>query len=378
MRGPAVRPVVIAAGGTGGHFFPAEALAAALIGRGHRVVLMTDARSGGLSSATFAGHERHVLHGAGIAGRGIWRGAKAVAGMTAGLAQARGILAGLGAGCVVGFGGYPCVAPVVASRLLRRRPAVILHEQNAVLGRANRLLAGSADVLALGFAGTKAIPARALTEVTGNPVRPAIAALAGMPYAAPGCAAGQRIRLLVLGGSLGARVFSDVVPAAIGLLPAGLRARLSVVQQTRPEDLARVEAAYAAFGMTAELSPFFADVADRLEAAHLVIGRAGASTVAELSVVGRPAILVPLPGAIDDHQWANARALGEAGGAFVIPQPAFSQTLLARRLAELLTDSAALQRMAEAAGSQASAEAADHLADLVEAQMAAAETGAQA
>ena len=378
MRGPAVRSVVIAAGGTGGHFFPAEALAAALIGRGHRVVLMTDARSGGLSSATFAGHERHVLHGAGIAGRGIWRGAKAVAGMTAGVAQARGILAGLRAGCVVGFGGYPCVAPVLAARLLRRRPAVILHEQNAVLGRANRLLAGSADVLALGFARTKAIPARARTEVTGNPVRPAIAALAGAPYTAPSCVASEPIRLLVLGGSLGARVFSDVVPGAIGLLPADLRSRLRVVQQTRPEDLARVEAAYAGFGMTAELSPFFADVAERLEAAHLVIGRAGASTVAELSVVGRPAILVPLPGAIDDHQWANARALGQAGGACVIPQPAFDQTLLAGRLAELLTGPAALQRMAEAAGLQASADAADHLADLVEAQMAAAETGARA
>jgi UDP-N-acetylglucosamine--N-acetylmuramyl-(pentapeptide) pyrophosphoryl-undecaprenol N-acetylglucosamine transferase len=374
MRGPKVQPIVIAAGGTGGHFFPAEALAAELVARGHRIVLMTDARSGGLSSPTFAGREQYIIRGAGIAGRGLWRGAKAIGSLAAGVIQARGILSRIDARCVVGFGGYPCVAPILAARLLRHRPAVILQEQNAVLGRANRFLAGRADVLALGFEGTQRVPAGTYTEVTGNPVRPAIAALSQTGY----IAATDRIRLLVLGGSLGARVFSDVVPAALRSLPDTLRARLLVVQQTRPEDLERVKGAYAADGITAELSPFFPNVAARLVAAHLVIARAGASTVAELAVAGRPAILVPLPGAIDDHQSANARALAEAGGAWVIPQPSFTPALLAVRLGELLADPVGLTEVAVAARSHARAGAAARLADIVETRMAVVQEGKRA
>jgi UDP-N-acetylglucosamine--N-acetylmuramyl-(pentapeptide) pyrophosphoryl-undecaprenol N-acetylglucosamine transferase len=371
MRGPAVRPIVIAAGGTGGHFFPAEALAAELVARGHRIVLMTDARSGGLSSPTFAGREQYVIRGAGIAGRGAWRGAKAVGSLTAGVVQARGILARINAACIIGFGGYPCVAPILAARLLRRRPAVILQEQNAVLGRANRFLARRADELALGFADTTRIPPGTRTAVTGNPVRPAIAALSRTGYVA----AGDRIRLLILGGSLGAKVFSDVVPEAFRALPEALRSRLTVVQQTRPEDFERVKAIYAADGIPAELSPFFPDVAARLVAAHLVIARAGASTVAELAVAGRPAILVPLPGAIDDHQTANARALAEAGGAWVVPQPQFTPEFLAERLAQVLADPAGLAEAAVGARSQARADASARLADLVEARMADAQPG---
>jgi UDP-N-acetylglucosamine--N-acetylmuramyl-(pentapeptide) pyrophosphoryl-undecaprenol N-acetylglucosamine transferase len=374
MRGPTVQPIVIAAGGTGGHFFPAEALAAELVARGHRIVLMTDARSGGLSSPAFAGRERHVIRGAGIAGRGPWRGAKAVGSLAVGVMQARGIIARLGAASIVGFGGYPCVAPIVAARLLRHRPVVILHEQNAVLGRANRFLARRADMLALGFADTTRIPVGTRTEVTGNPVRPAITALAQTGY----IAATNRIRLLVLGGSLGARVFSDIVPAALRSLPDTLRVRISVVQQTRPEDLERVQAAYASDGIPAELSSFFPDVAARLVAAHLVIARAGASTVAELAVAGRPSILVPLPGAIDDHQSANARALAEAGGAWVVPQPQFTSGLLAERLGELLANPAGLTEAAVAARSQARSDAAARLADLVEARMAVVQPGEQA
>jgi UDP-N-acetylglucosamine--N-acetylmuramyl-(pentapeptide) pyrophosphoryl-undecaprenol N-acetylglucosamine transferase len=366
-----VQPIVIAAGGTGGHFFPAEALAAELVARGHRIVLMTDARSGGLASPTFAGREQYVIRGAGIAGRGPWRGAKAIGSLAVGVVQARGILARIGAGAVVGFGGYPCVAPVLAAGLLRRRPVVILQEQNAVLGRANRFLARRADVLALGFEDTKRVPAGTRTEVTGNPVRPAIAALAQTSYVA----ATDRIRLLVLGGSLGARVLSDTVPAALRSLPDALRARLSVVQQTRPEDLDRVKAAYAADAIPAELSPFFPDVAARLVAAHLVIARAGASTVAELAVAGRPSILVPLPGAIDDHQSANARALAEAGGAWVVPQLQFTPAFLAERLGDLLADPAVLAQAAVRARGQARADAAVRLADLVEARMAVVQAG---
>ena len=202
--------------------------------------------------------------------------------------------------------------------------------------------------------------------MTGNPIRPAIGALAHTSYVAPN----DRIRLLVLGGSLGARVFSDIVPAALRVLPDSLRTRIVVVQQTRQEDIERVRAAYAADGIAAELSPFFPDVAARLAAAHLVIARAGASTVAELAVAGRPSILVPLPGAIDDHQSANARALAQAGGAWVMPQPQFTATLLAERLSKLLVDPVTLVGMAVAARAQARADAAARLADLVETQMA--------
>ncbi len=362
MRGPAVNPIVIAAGGTGGHFFPAEALAAELIARGRRVALMTDSRSSGLQSPVFAGGEQYLIRGAGIAGRGLLRGGQALLALAGGAAQAQRILARINAASVVGFGGYPSVAPVLATRFMRRRPSVILHEQNAVLGRANRFLARYADALALSFAATERVPEVAATVVTGNPVRAAVAALAAAPYAPPT----GTLRLLVLGGSLGARVFSDVVPPALAGLPENLCSRLAVVQQCRPEDLERVRAAYASAGIAAELATFFPDVAEKLAAAHLVIARAGASTVAELAVAGRPAILVPLPGAIDDHQAANARALAEARGASVIAQRDFSPDSLRARLAALFATPDLLAHAAAAARSLARADAARRLADLVE------------
>lgn len=362
MRGPAVQPIVVAAGGTGGHFFPAEALASELLRRGHRIVLMTDARSGGLSSPVFAGHERFVLSGAGIAGRGVLRSISALVGLVRGITQARRVFNRIGAAAVVGFGGYPCVPPVLGAMFAGHRIGVVLHEQNAVMGRANRFLAPRAHVLALSVAGTRLVPANLPQDVTGNPVRPEIGALAQAAYEAPA----DRINLLVLGGSLGARVFSDVVPPALAALPEALRGRLSVVQQCRTEDLERVRAAYDQAGIAAELSAFFPDVAVRLSAAHLVIARAGASTVAELAVAGRPAILVPLPGAIDDHQTANAAALADAGGAWVMPQPNFTPGALAERLSALLVDPAALAAAAAAARTQGRPDAAARLADLVE------------
>ena len=392
MRGPAVHPIVIVAGGTGGHFFPAEALASELVARGRRIVLLCDARSAGLQSPVFAGHERFVIHGAGIAGRGLLRGAGAIVALARGVVQARGILARLDAAAVVAFGGYPSVAPVLAARLLggprpegrlplgrpplgrlplgrlplgrlpRGRLPVILHEQNAVLGRANRFLARHATVLALSFANTERVPEVAATVLTGNPVRPAVAALADQPYVAPT----DMVRLLVLGGSLGARVFSDVVPDAVALLPAGLRSRLSIVQQCRAEDLDRVRAAYVRSGVTAELAAFFPDVADKLAEAHLVISRAGASSVAELAVAARPAILVPLPNAIDDHQSANARALVDARAASAIAQRDLTPALLAEQMALLLNEPDMLAHAARAAHGVARADATSRLADLVE------------
>jgi UDP-N-acetylglucosamine--N-acetylmuramyl-(pentapeptide) pyrophosphoryl-undecaprenol N-acetylglucosamine transferase len=356
-----VRPIVIAAGGTGGHFFPAEALAAELLARGHRVALMTDSRSGALNSRVFAGLEQVVLSGAGIAGRGTARAGRAILALMAGVAQARRVLARMDAAVVVGFGGYPSVAPVIGARMLRPRPVVVLHEQNAVLGRANRFLSGSAATLALSFQDTQRVPPTAKIVVTGNPVRPEIAALASLPYAPPEGV----LRLLVLGGSLGARVFSDVVPDAL----APFAGRISVVQQCRAEDLDRVRASYALSGVDAELNSFFPDIANRLAASHLVVARAGASTVAELALAGRPSILVPLPGAIDDHQTANAAALAQAGGAVAIAQGKFSSGALQDRIGALLDGPDSLVRAAAAARTQARGDAAARLADLVQALM---------
>ena len=365
MRGASVKPIVIAAGGTGGHFFPAEALAAALIARGRRVALMTDARSGSLASPVFAGGECYTLSGAGLAGRGAARATMAGLSLLAGVAQARRILARMDAAAVIGFGGYPSVAPVLAARLLGRRPAVLLHEQNAVLGRANRSLARASDVLALSMAQTEKVPIGVQTIVTGNPIRPAVAALAATVYAPPE----KEIALLILGGSLGARVFSDIVPAAVANLPDGLRSRIRIVQQCRAEDLDRVRAAYSAAGVGAELASFFTDIADRLAAAHLVIARAGASTIAELAAAGRPSILVPLPSAIDDHQSANAAVLVNIGAAIAVPQASFTAASLAGILKHYLEIPTRLTAAAAAARAHGLPDAAARLADLVEARM---------
>ena len=348
-----MKPIVIAAGGTGGHFFPAEALAAELADRGHRIALMTDARAAAKLPESFQGREVHVLRGAGIAGRGL-RGVLAVARLAAGAVQARAILGRIDAAAIVGFGGYPTVAPVLATRLMRNPPPIVLHEQNAVLGRANRMLCGRADMLALSVPDTTRIPAGVRTVVTGNPVRPGFGSVA---------APGTDTVILVLGGSLGARIFSDAVPAALATLPPGLRTHLRVVQQCRPEDIERVGKSYAESGISAELSTFFTDMPTRMAQASLVIARAGASTVAELAVAGRPAVLVPLPGAIDDHQTANAQALAAAGAAWVIAQADIAA--LGHRLATLLVDPAALAKAGLAARSIAQPDAASRLADIV-------------
>ncbi|MCC7282360.1 MAG: UDP-N-acetylglucosamine--N-acetylmuramyl-(pentapeptide) pyrophosphoryl-undecaprenol N-acetylglucosamine transferase [Acetobacteraceae bacterium] len=361
-----VRPIVIAAGGTGGHLFPAEALAGTLAARGCRVALMTDARSGAIAARGFAGLETFVLRGEGLAGRGLARAPSALAALGAGTVQAARILARIGAAAVVGFGGYPSFPPLLAAGLLRRRPVRVLHEQNAVLGRANRFLAGRVDRIALSFPATMGLRAveTAKCVVTGNPVRPAIAGLHGIAYTPPSLEA--PLRLLVLGGSLGARIFADIVPAALAGLAPAFRARLSVVQQVRAEDLCRVGDAYALAGIAAELAPFFDDVDRRLAACHLILARAGGGQVAEAATAGRPAIFVPLPSAIDDHQTENARAAAEAGAALVMPQPAFTAEALGARLEDFLCSPALLSRMAAAASSRAVPDAAGRLADLVQ------------
>jgi UDP-N-acetylglucosamine--N-acetylmuramyl-(pentapeptide) pyrophosphoryl-undecaprenol N-acetylglucosamine transferase len=278
--------------------------------------------------------------------------------------RARALLRRLNPSAVIGFGGYPSLPTVLAATQLRIPTA--LHEQNAVLGRANRLLARRVAAIATSFTEVKFLGGElsARVTVTGNPVRPGIRAVRTDMYAEP--AAGEKFRILVVGGSQGASIFSKVVPAAAAILAPPLRERLEISQQARAEDLEAARAAYAALGMTPDLRPFFDDVPARLAAAHLVICRSGASTVAELATVGRPAILVPYPHATDDHQTANAQALSALGGGWVTLNSEFNAMSLAERLSALLADPAPLSRAAAAAHAAGRPDAAERLADLVQ------------
>jgi UDP-N-acetylglucosamine--N-acetylmuramyl-(pentapeptide) pyrophosphoryl-undecaprenol N-acetylglucosamine transferase len=363
----AVGTIMLAAGGTGGHMFPAEALARALLARGRSVTLVTDRRGHafGDSLAEVPVHRiRAASPGAGLIGK-----LKAAVEMALGLLEARALLRRLRPAAVVGFGGYPSVPTVYAA--IQARVPSLLHEQNAVLGRANRMLIAGAKRLAVAFTGVTRVSKadRAKIIRTGNPVRPAIAARRDAAYQAP--ETGAPIHLLVMGGSQGARVFSDIVPQALALLPAPIRARIHLSQQCRPEDLEAARAALSGLGLGGlTLESFFRDVPDRLAACHLAITRAGASTIAELTCVGRPAILVPYPHATDDHQTANARQLAEAGAAWLVPQPDFTARALADRLSALLNDPATLRAAAESARDWGTAQAADALADAVLAMLA--------
>lgn len=359
--------IAVAAGGTGGHFFPAEALACELVRRGHDIILMTDRRAGTRKTGVFAGRQQFVLPGAGIAGRGMVRATRAALALARGTAQARGILGRIRPAAIIGFGGYPSVPPLLAGSLLPKaqRPLLFLHEGNAVLGKANGFLAGRMDGIATSFPVVAGVPARVPATLTGMPVRRDIAALGGEGYVP----SNGVINLLVWGGSLGARVFSDVVPPALAALPPALRARVQVTQQARAEDVERVGAAYRTAGIPAIVAPFLSDVPERLHTAHLVIGRAGGSSVAELTVAGRPSLLVPLPIAARDEQGANAQALADAGAAWMIRQPQFTAQALTERLVSLLADRDLLARTAQAAARLGRPDAAARLADMIEARL---------
>jgi UDP-N-acetylglucosamine--N-acetylmuramyl-(pentapeptide) pyrophosphoryl-undecaprenol N-acetylglucosamine transferase len=354
--------IVLAAGGTGGHVFPAEALAEALLSRGYRLTLITDNR-GAAYGGVLGTIETHRLPLSRMSG-GIASRVRSVVSIGASVFRARALLRRLNPGAVIGFGGYPSLPTVLAGTQLRIPTA--LHEQNAVLGRANRLLARRVAAIATSFADVKFLGGEFSTKVTvtGNPVRPGIRALRTGIYAEP--AAGEKFRILVVGGSQGASIFSKVVPAAAAILAPPLRERLEIAQQARAEDLEAARAAYAGLGMNPDLRPFFDDVPARLAAAHLVICRSGASTVAELATVGRPAILVPYPHATDDHQTANARALAALGGGWVTLNSEFNAMSLAERLSALLADPAPLSRAAAAAHAAGRPDAAERLADLVQ------------
>jgi UDP-N-acetylglucosamine--N-acetylmuramyl-(pentapeptide) pyrophosphoryl-undecaprenol N-acetylglucosamine transferase len=355
------RLAVIAAGGTGGHLFPAQALAEALISRGWRIVLATDERVGGLTQSFPA--ERVVELPAATARRGDPASSVKAAGVILrGVLEGRKALGELAPRVVVGFGGYPSVPALIAA-FSYRLPTVI-HEQNAVSGRANRLLAPFATQIACAFPGLAKASRRTDSRkvVVGNPVRPEIRALAGEGYAPPN----DEIRVLVTGGSQGARLLSELVPAAMAALPEPLRLRLRVEQQARPESLEDARRLYADAVIQAEVAPFLRDMAARLARAHLVIGRAGASTVTELMAAGRPSILVPLGIALDNDQGRNAAILAEAGGAEVRLERDLSREAMTSLLGEILLDPARLARMAAAAASLARPDAAERLADLVE------------
>jgi UDP-N-acetylglucosamine--N-acetylmuramyl-(pentapeptide) pyrophosphoryl-undecaprenol N-acetylglucosamine transferase len=356
------RPIALAAGGTGGHVFPAQALASELQRRGRTVILITDKRGAGYEKA-FPGVGIHRISAGTFAGRGVMGKARALFGIAAGYLAAGSLLRKLDPAVIVGFGGYPSLPTMLAAG---RKRVTLLHEQNAHLGRVNRLLAPRVSAIATSFPQVSGLGQQEMAKVavTGNPVREAITAVREVPYTSPN---GEGpIRILVLGGSQGATVFSEILPEALTQLPETLRKRLRITQQCRAEDLDRVRAAYAGAGIAADLASFIEDVPALLAAAHLVVSRAGASTVSELAVSGRPAILVPYPHATDDHQTANAKALVNAGGAWLMPQPKFTASACRQSLQALLGDAHTLAEMADGSRSMGRPRAAADLADLVE------------
>ena len=362
MTAITAQPVVLASGGTGGHMFPAAALAGALLARGYRLALFSDRR--GIGYAMPEGVDTYEIDSASPSGP-LSRKVTAIWTLLRGTLQARGLLRRLDPAAVVGFGGYASV-PAMAAAVLSRRP-IVLHEQNAVLGRANRLWAGCAAAIATSFDQISGLPkARRRgggAVVTGNPVRAAVVEAGAIPYRPP--EAGGKLRILVLGGSQGATVFSDVLPPALARLPEDLRRRIDLNQQCRPEDLDRVRDAYQRIGVRPVLATFFDDVPQRLAVAHLVVSRSGASTVAEVTAAGRPAILVPYPHAMDDHQSWNARAMTAAGAAWLATDEDFTAEFLAHRLTDFLDHPAQLAAAAERSRGLGHGDAANRLADLV-------------
>jgi UDP-N-acetylglucosamine--N-acetylmuramyl-(pentapeptide) pyrophosphoryl-undecaprenol N-acetylglucosamine transferase len=357
---PASPLVMVAAGGTGGHLFPAESLSAALAKRGIGTVLATDNRA-----AKFGDHFKslHVVPSATLRGRDPLSVLRTAVTMTVGLGKAAMLMRKVRPSIVVGFGGYPSVPPVFVASIMKI--PTLLHEQNAVMGRANRFLASRVSAIATGFAGVtdkdKALEIK--TTCIGNPLRPAVIAAADTPY--PAIEPNGPLHILVFGGSQGASIMADIVPPAVAKLPPHLQMRLKIVQQVREEDMTRVRDIYTRAQVAHEIAPFFTDLPARMAAAHLVVSRSGAGTVAELSAIGRPGILVPLPHALDQDQAANALVLEKAGGAIRILQKDFTPDRLASEIDALAADPGRLATMASRAKGIGALDAADRLADLV-------------
>ena len=356
------RVCVVAAGGTGGHMFPAEALARVLKARGWTIILATDKRG-----QNYASHfpAQTIVPLEAATGSGLMGSVKAGFAIIKGVGQASSAFSQLGADVVVGFGGYPS-APALVAAVATRRPTLI-HEQNAVLGKTNRFLAASVDNVASAFPKVGRAPKSVAEDVyvVGNPVRPDIRALFERAYKAP--AKNDAIHIVVTGGSQGARILSEETPKALAALPEALRKRIKVSQQARFENLASARKIYADAGIEAQVEQFFDDMAARLTKAHLVIGRAGASTCSELAVAAMPSVLIPLKIATDDHQTLNAKVLVDAGAARAIAETDFNADALTRVVEDILSDPTKLSAMSAAAKSVAIPDAAERLADLVEA-----------
>jgi UDP-N-acetylglucosamine--N-acetylmuramyl-(pentapeptide) pyrophosphoryl-undecaprenol N-acetylglucosamine transferase len=353
---------VLAAGGTGGHMIPAHALAAELKSRRHGVLLITDER-GSRFPGLFEGIPVHIL-AAGRLGGGPVGWLKAAGSVLKGRGEAKRLYREHTPDAVVGFGGYPAFPSLLAASAMRI--PTVLHEQNAVMGRVNRLLAGEAEAIGVAYEEIDRLKAKykAKTVLIGNPVREEIARLGEMPF--PPFDEVAPLKILVTGGSQGATILSQIVPEGLGMLEPSLRRRLQVVQQCRPDDIERVRNQYADLGIPAELMTYVEDMAPKLADCHLMIGRAGASTIAELTAAGRPAILIPFAAATDDHQTANAREMVRAGGARAIKQENFTPDVLARQIEALAMDPVALNNAAARALSVGRPHAARDLADLVE------------
>ncbi len=366
------RSILLAAGGTGGHIFPAIAVAEELIARGHTVALATDARGTGLGSS-LAGVDVHRISASGVSG-GLMAKVSAAVSIGVGVLQARRLFRKLRPGCVIGFGGYPSVPTMIAAT--SRGLPTIIHEQNAVLGRANRLVSKRVTVIATSFKETSGIAVTSDDNVvlTGNPVRAAFSAVRQQAYPPIG-PNGEGVKILVMGGSQGATVLSEVVPRALKEMPETLRRRFAITQQCRAEDIENVRRIYAEAGVSADLATFFDNVPDRMAGAHIVITRAGASTMAELAEAGRPAILVPYPHATDDHQTANARAVEATGAGWLIPQDGFTPDALTMRLESFVNLQNILIDAAKCAHEFGSMSAAAGLADQAEKLMGVAGNG---
>ncbi len=354
-------PIVLATGGTGGHVFPAQALARALAGRGYRLVLITD-RRGDAYGGPLGALEVFRIRAAGISGVGLAARISALFKLGLGFLQARRHLKRLKPRAVVGFGGYPSIPTMIAAARLGLK--TVIHEQNAVLGRANRFLAPRAGRIATAFDTVASLREEdaVRTVRTGNPVRSEVIEKS-RPYAAPG--AEGPIEILVTGGSQGASVFGEIIPPALAALPQALRGRLRVTQQCPEDGMEAVRQVYGSAGIEAELAPFFGDIPERLARAHLLVCRSGASTVAELAATGRPAIMIPYPHAIDDHQRENAGRLCDAGGGWLMVQDSITTESLSALVRSLLEEPAKLEQAAKCAASTGAPAAAETLADLV-------------
>lgn len=363
------KTLIIAAGGTGGHFFPAEATAYYLEKMGYHLVLMTDNRNHHKEKGIFSHYPHYILPGSGIAGKGILQKIKGMFSLLWGSLKARRLIKKIKPVAIIGFGGYPSIPPLFGARLIARkkRPFLILHEGNAILGKANAFIAPHAQIIATSYEHVEKIPPHIATKYVGMPVRHHIEALSNAEYPPLEIKenSNQEISLLIWGGSLGASIFGEIIPPALANLPISLRRRLHVTQQIQQKDMVRIHSTYAEAGIKATLATFIHNVPEHLKRAHLIIGRSGGSSIAELTLSGRPSLLVPLPIAASDEQGWNAKRLEEKGAAWMIRQENFTSEMLTQKLIEVFTTAHLLENAAKASKSMQQLNAAQSFASLI-------------